>query len=564
MPSWLGEEVDVCIVGSGAGGAPMALELAKAGARVVVLEKGPWYKEGVDFDHDEIRNSRRAMWVPWISDEPHLLKTLKDSEPVPSTSGWIANCVGGGTIHMSGFFYRLHPDDFRLRSRYGELAGSTLEDWPIGYEELAPWYDKVEREVGVSGLAGGHPFEPPRSGPYPQPPLDENPLSGLVDQGARKLGWHPFKTPRAVLSTSVGERSECVYCDFCGSYGCESGAKGSTLAALLPRALATGRCELRPHSMAFEIATDAEGRATAVRYFDAAGAIVEQKAKVVVVSATSIESARLLLNSTSARSPTGLANSSGLVGKNLTFSTLAKGYGVFERGKLPEAMRDPHTIHFLQRSLRDHYFLAERKGEYDKGGTLNFLLPHRNPIYTAQRLSGRQQPALWGAALQKALHRFYHEVHELEFEVFGEYLPNPGTAVTVDGKVRDRWGIPVATIHLFNHPEDLRNSERVLQHGLEVFKAAGAAETGIETVGGTTFVLQHGTCRFGDNPAASVLNRFCQAHDVPNLYVVDGSFMPTSGGVPTTLTIMANSFRVAAHLVERLKAGGGEVDAGGR
>lgn len=303
--------------------------------------------------------------------------------------------------------------------------------------------------------------------------------------------------------------------------------------------------------MAFEIVLDDAGRASKVRYFDAGGATREQRARLVSVSASSIETARLLLASRSPRFPEGLLNDHGLVGRHLTFSTLGKAWGEFERASLPAELRAEHPIHFLQRSLQDHYFLRERAGAYDKGGTLNFLLPHKNPIYSAERVARRESPPLWGEPLMRALRRYYHEVRELECEVFGEFLPTPRTYVSLDSKVKDRFGLPVAHIHVDGHPEDRANSERLVGHAKEVLEAAGASRTGAEAVGGTTFVLQHGTCRFGTDPKTSVLDPSCRAHAVPNLYVVDGSFMPSSGGVPTTMTIMANAFRVADRIVSR-------------
>ncbi len=506
--------VDVCIVGSGAGGAPVAHDLARAGHSVVVLEKGPWYTEK-DFDRDEIATVRRDTFVPFVADEPNVL-AANGGKPARTTSGWISCCVGGGTVHMSGFVFRLDPIDFRMQTTYGDVDGATLVDWPITYDDLKPWYEKVESLVGVSGEG------------MPLPPLEANPLSALVDRGAKALSYHAFPTPRLVLTRARAPRRACTYCPMCGSYGCKTGAKGSTMASLIPKAVASGRCEVRPKSMAYR----------AVRYYDEDGNAREQPAKVIVVAAGAIQTARLLLNSE-------LANSSGEVGKHLTFSTLAKGWGEWPLSALD---RDPleHRSRFLQRSIRDLYRVAGQSG-YDKGGTINFLVPHANPIFTAERLSRRTRPPQWGADFVRALRRYHETVREIEFEVFSEFLPNLGTYVSLDPSVKDRWGIPSARIHLENHPLDRRNCLAVAKAAEAVLKAGGATRTGIEASGETTFVLQGGTARMG-----TVLDARCRAKDVANLYVTDGAALPTSGGVPTTLTIMANAFRVADAVAKAL------------
>src|SRR5579883_1620 len=243
------DPVDAVIIGSGAGGAPVALELANAGLRVVLLDKGRRHRDE-EFDHDEIEMCRRTFFVPSVTDEPHTVRHGDAAPATPTSDGWISNIVGGGTVHMAGYFHRLHPVDFRLRLTLGEIPNSTVVDWPIHYSDLEPHYCRAEREIGVSGVARAHPFEEPRSADYPLPPLNENAFARRIDAACARLGFHPFPTPRAIVSRSYRGRPACMFCALCASYGCEIGAKSSTLVSLIPAAEATGRCEVRPLCMA--------------------------------------------------------------------------------------------------------------------------------------------------------------------------------------------------------------------------------------------------------------------------------------------------------------------------
>ena len=250
----MSKHYDICIVGSGAGGGPVALALSEAGYSVLVLEKGPWFTEK-DFYKDELACCKRSVYTPKLKDEQHVIEDEgRDGwEATPtSESGWDlwnGSCVGGASNFMSGFFYRLKPEDFRLRSKFGEIDNANVVDWPISYSDLEPYYTKAETEVGISGRVEQHKFSEPRSTKdFPYPPTAEHPIVKKIDQACDELNFRSLRTPRAVLPHADKGRRGCEYSGFCGSYGCSSGAKGSSRAALLNRAVATGHCEIRPHA----------------------------------------------------------------------------------------------------------------------------------------------------------------------------------------------------------------------------------------------------------------------------------------------------------------------------
>jgi choline dehydrogenase-like flavoprotein len=536
------ESFDAIVVGSGAGGGAVAMALCRAGFRVLVLEKGPHYTEK-DFFHDELTVCRRGAFVPSPLDEPHMVG-WNGKPPSPSAETWISCCVGGGTVHMSGFFFRLHREDFRLRSLYGEVAGATVADWPIAYEELEPFYDEAERTLGVSGDATKNPFEP-RAGGYPLPPLAVHPAAALVDAAAGKLGYHAYPTPRAILSQPYDGRAACMYCGFCGSYGCEVGAKSSSLVTFLANAAKTGKLTLRALSMTLRVTKTARGHARGVIYRDAHGIEHEATARVVVLACSAIQTARLLLLSE-------LANASGLVGKNLMFAAASAGWARFQVPD-PHWAREGRDWPFIDRSLQDFY-LAPRAGlPYPKAGTVLFLLPHYNPIYNAEKLAFQDgdRPPVFGAALVRRMREFFHDTRTIELETFGEFLPSPGCQVGLDPKVKDRYGLPVARVEIAVHPASLAATDFLATKGLEVLGQAGAAQTGLSGDPRAYTVLQAGTARMGKSPSTSVLDATGQAHDVKNLYVADGSGFPSAGGAPYTLSIMANALRVGAHIARR-------------
>src|SRR5713101_5449343 len=313
--------VDFVVIGGGGAGAVVAKELSAEGFQVVILEQGPYLHEG-DFEHDELK-FKNIYVSPAIGHEvltnDHALQpnTFRKTESEKaSLLPYIeyGRCIGGGTVHFTANYWRFHEIDFHERSTRGEVPGTGLDDWPISYAELEPYYTKAEWELGISGLAGSNPFDPPRSKPYPLPPMPMKSSGVLLEQGARKLGWHPYPAPLAILTQPYKGRAACANCGFCEYFGCEWGAKSSTLATVIPMAEKTGRCEIRANSYVRKISTDLRGRVDGVIYFDAKKHEHFQRAKAVVVCCNGTETPRLLLMSKSNLFPQGLANSSGLVG----------------------------------------------------------------------------------------------------------------------------------------------------------------------------------------------------------------------------------------------------------
>ncbi len=539
--------VDVCIIGSGAGGGPLAMELSQAGYSVVVVERGPWIPLA-DMGDDEIKvKNQRLFGVP--PDPQDDVHTYRPDEKSPSVVpggafAWTSLCVGGGTTHWSALAWRYHESDFKMRSLHGEIPGANLVDWPIPYGEMEPYYDKAERVMGVSGKAGGDPHEAPRKRAFPMPPLRTRSQGRLFARGCQALGLRSFVAPQAINSESYQGRPACYYCGYCSGYGCEIKAKSGSLFVFLPPALATKRCEIRPHSRAREVTVDEQGRAKSVIYVDRDGKEQEQPARIIIVSCTAVESARLLLNSTSATFPQGLANGSALVGKNAMFHTMGAGaIGLFEEEV--SSFIGPVGDH----ACTDFYETNAKRGFIGGGVLIGFGVGSDVVGFADTRPPG--EPT-WGAAHKEFQRRNF--IRTMRIICIGNDLPQESNRVDLDPEVKDRYGVPVARITRRFHESDEKQARFLAAKAEEILKAAGAVTTW-QTRGRPDRARDHqmGTCRMGTDPSRSVLNKFCQAHEVKNLFVVDGSFMPTGGGKNPTLTIVANSFRVADYIKDQVK-----------
>jgi len=555
---------DVVIIGSGASGGAVAYTLCKAGYKVAVLEKGRLLKRE-EFSKDELAYCRRDLVTPNLFDEYHTIEEKVEGKWVATPtyesgwSFWNGNIVGGSSNFMSGMLHRLHPDDFRLKSKYGEIKGANVVDWPISYAELEPYYTLAEELVGISGHYEKHSFEPWRSTPnFTQPPTKENAVVNLLDKSCKALDITPLVTPRAVLSKNKPGRDACYYSNFCGSYGCSSGAKSSSREALLKPALATGNLTLMSNSYVKYLHSDSKDEVSYAVVVDTmTGKEKHIKAKMFVVAAQAHESARLLLNSANKYHPNGLANSSGELGKNLIFSGGGSGQGELHKESLKEITFDElmTTGLFVNRSVLDWYFVDHWWDGKFKGGSVEFMFEHQNIITRARKKNYKNGQLLWGAELGEHVVKRMTKQKSIRFEIFNDWLPNDDCFVSLDLTHKDKYGMPVGKLRVEGHPQDVKVGKYIAKKCEKILEEMGAKNiySGISSSPAQNLVA--GGCRFGNDAKTSVLNKYCQAHDVKNLFVADASFMPTGGSVAYTWTIYANAFRVADYIVQKLEKG---------
>ncbi len=542
------DEVDFVVIGSGAAGGIMAKELSVAGFSVVVLEQGGpgAYGHEQDYNKDELLGMYPAPADQLMSDlklQPNTFRKHAGEKAVLGSSRY--GCVlGGGTVTYGASSWRHLPYEFNEATHEGAIAGTGLADWPISYDELETYYTKAEWELGVSGLRVDSPFFAPMSKPYPVKPLPEKSSGALLKVAAAKLGLTVVPNVAAILSEPYQGRAACVSCGMCSGFGCQVKARSSTAVTMIPIAEGTGRCEIRVHSYVREIAAGANGRVTGAIYFDVAKREVFQKAKAVVLSANGLETPRLLLLSKSVRFPEGLANSSGVVGKYLMSGDFSNAHGLFE-----------HPLNEYKgivsgAAIMDYVPSDPKRGFY--GGGRMTGRGQEEPIQYG--LQGPHLAPKWGAEYKKALREQANR--KLTIASFITQLPLETNCIDLDPEVKDAWGLPAMRLTSTSHPDDVKCMEFFRQKSLEILDAAGATTAWAEPVsdarGGAH---SRGTCRMGNDPRTSVVDKYHRAHDVPNLFIVDGSSFVTGGRNHPTMTIQALAFRAADHLIRAAKTG---------
>jgi choline dehydrogenase-like flavoprotein len=520
MPRFELNDADVVvIVGSGAGGGTMANELTRRGLKVVLFEAGK-RQTLATFSQDPGEAFGQLTWL-----EPRSQSGTWD--PVrtsPTLPAWHCRTVGGTTVHWTAATPRLQSYELRARSVYGDIPGASLADWPIEYAELKRWYQVAEKRLGVTRRNGN-----------PGMPASNN--FKVMYAGARRLGYKRVHTNyMAINSRTRDGRGFCIQQGFCAQ-GCKTGAKWSTLYAEIPRAEASGKLDLRSECFVTRIEHDGAGRASGVVYRDAAGVEQRQRARIVCVAGNAIETARLLLLSESGRFKHGLANGSDQVGRNYCHHVLSFVFGIFDQ-----------PVSFWRGAVLAGVVEDENRHDPSRGFAGGYHLELAMLDLPTLPLIGL--PYGWGRDFASIIDNYRNMAGML---VNGEDLPRADNRISLSRTQKDPYGLPVAHIHCDPHANDLAMRAHATGQGQKIYEAVGAKRTVVS--GMTPATHQMGTARMSHDPGQGVTNAYGRAHDVPNLFISDGSVQTTAGAANPTLTIVALVLRQAEHIGREVAGG---------
>jgi choline dehydrogenase-like flavoprotein len=523
---------DVVVIGAGAAGSIAARELARAGLSVVCLEQGGWTLRA-DFPGE------RPEWElvaqhQWHAD-PNVRQSPADYPVDVSQSEFdvlMYNGVGGSTVLYAANWVRLTPSDFAVRTLDG-----VADDWPVSYEDLAPFYERVDQDMGVSGLGGDPAY--PSGGPPPLPPLPIGAIGRRAAEGMDRLGWHWWPGANAIASRQFRGRSACVRQGTCMS-GCPHGAKATTDITHWPDALAHGAV-LVTGARVREISVDRRGRANGAVYVDLDGREHFQRGSAIVLASNGVGTARLLLASRSALFPDGLANSSGLVGRRLMMHPFAAVVGVYDEpleSWLGPAGQTIQSMQFYETDLSRGFVRGAKWNVVPTGGPLGARW-----IYGQQPLEEQ-----WGAGFHRGVARALGR--SFQWGIMAEELPDEDNRVTLDPSLTDSNGIPAPRVDYHSSENAKAIIAYHVERAREAHAAAGAVETVTRTMRDCGWHLL-GTARMGHDPRTSVVDQWGRSHDVSNLFIIDGSVFVTAGAVNPTSTIMALALRSTEHLIEQ-------------
>ena len=552
-------EYDVCVVGSGAGGGMAAYTLTRAGADVVVLEAGaPWSltedSAMLTWPYESPRRGAATRERPFGEFDGCIGGWEIDGEPYTRAPGtrfdwWRARMVGGRTVHWGRISLRFGPFDFRRKSLDG-----LGDDWPISYDDVKPYYDRVDRLVGIFGSRENLPNEP--DGIFLPPPRPRC-YELVVKQAADRLGVTCIPSRLSILTRPLNGRPACHYCGQCNR-GCKTNSNFSSTGVLIAPALETGRLTLLTNAMAREVTVDAQGRATGVAYIDKSdGSDRHVRARVVVLAASACETARLLLNSKSARFSGGLANGSGTVGKYLTDTTGTDVAGYIPRLEdgLPHNEDGTGSLHLYM-----PWWLDNKRLDFPRGYHIEIWGGRGVPSYGFMGGIHRSpEGGGYGRALKDQYRRYYGAT--VGFSGRGEMIPNDESYCEIDPSVVDRWGIPVLrfhwkwTDHEYKQVKHMQETFRALvaEMGGQVFSPMPSAEDGYGIAPGGRIIHELGGARMGADPRTSVVNGWCQAHEVKNLFLADGAPFVSQADKNPTWTILALAWRTSDRISQMMR-----------
>ena len=544
------KHVNAVVVGAGAGGGVVAKELSEAGLSVILFERGDWVSFDAH-DTDELNSQRTTVLGNACGpDDDRYRRVLVNDDGsshivLPSEIDYnnVAACVGSGTVSYGAMAWRFMSEDFHMKTTYGNVKGSTLDDWPITYEDLEHCYEKAEWEIGVSGDASPNPFAAPRKKPYPMPPFAYNKEAMMLETSMKRMGLHPFPIPMLRNSVPYNQRPACVRRRSCCGFACPLNAKSGTHNTVIPSALSTGNCELRVHCVVSEITVNESGRPTGILYFNQEGNQQEQTADIIVISASATETPRLLLNSKSKHFPTGIGNRYDWVGRNFQGHAYTGAFGLFEEDIFDD-IGPGATIAISDFSHHNTGIIG--------GGILANEFTRLPYLFTGIRPPGSPT---WG----KAHKEFQRKYFRRNVQVVGpiQEMPVFDSRVQVDPSIKDFWGIPVVRLSGHRHPKDVEGCEFLSGKAEMILKEAGASTTW-QSVGGKGLSggqHQAGTCRMGNDERISVTDRYGRIHETPNVFVADASLHVTNGGFNPALTIMAFGYWIGEYISKEWKKG---------
>jgi choline dehydrogenase-like flavoprotein len=525
------DPVDVLIIGAGASGAALGWSLAETRMHILCLEQGDWMNPA---EYPSTGTDWEARAFTDFSISPNRRKRETDY-PVNDSNSPIAvanfNGVGGGTILYADHFPRFHPSDFRVKTLDG-----VADDWPVDYRTLETFYAENERMMGVSGLSGDPAYPAKQS---VMPPLPMGRSGKVLGEAFNRMGWHWWPSDTTIATTDYDGRAKCINLGACGS-GCAQGAKASTDITYWPKAIRAG-VELKTRCRVREILLNDAGMASGAIYYDENGDEQFQAAEVVVLACNGVGTPRIMLNSTSTAFPDGLANSSGLVGKNLMLHPYANIQGIFDEPM--DGYKGPPLCLWSQ-----EFYETSPERDFVRGFTYQL---GRGSRVVATALNGMLSGRIpWGEGHHDAYRGMFN--HIIGMSGICEDLPEEHNTVTLDPELKDAHGIPAPKLDYTLSENSSRMLEFAVERGTEVLNAAGAKDIMVESpiAAGGWHLL--GTARMGTDPARSVVNEWGRCHDVRNLFIIDGSIFVTSAGVNPTHTIQALALYVADQMKKRL------------